>query len=164
MKLKFSAGALGTAMTLAVTLAASMALPAYAQKPAPAAATQVNTETGSPVARVQLKMDAKEFMRSHRWDEETDTWRMKTDMMPPSGVMSRAEVKAQRDLFLSKNKWNNVNSRYESIGPVPRNMSTLTRAEVKAETIQFMRTHDFNEETSTWVEVPYPARKPKAKM
>lgn len=163
MKLTFNASTARTALALAATLASSVLLPANAQKPAMPAAAQVNTETGSQVARTPMKMDTKEFLRTHQWDEESDSWRMKADTMPPAGVVSRAEVKSQRDAFMSKNRWNNVTSQYVPVGPTPRDMSKLTRAEVKAETIQFMRTHSYNEETSTWVDVPLPT-KGKAKM
>jgi hypothetical protein len=159
MKLKFDAGAALAVLTLAVTLAATLVLPAYAQKPAAPASALVNTETGSMVTRTPMKMDSREFLRTHEWNEATDTWSMKMDVMPPEGVKSRAEVKAQRDTFLSNNRWDNVTSQYVAIKPGPRQLSSLTRAQVKAETVQFMRTHSWNEETSTWVDVP--ARKAK---
>ncbi len=160
MKLTFNTGA----TLAALTLTASLALPAYAQKTTPPASAQVNTETGSPVTRAPMKMDTKEFLRTHRWDEATDTWMMNANTMPPAGVMSRAEVRAQRDTFLANNRWNNVASQYEPVGPKPRDMSKLTRAQVKAETIQFMRTHSYNEETSAWIDMPMPMRKDKTKM
>jgi hypothetical protein len=162
MKLRFDAGAALAALTLGVTLAASMALPAHAQKTAPAATT-TNTETGSPT-RSQVKMDTKEFLRTHRWNEIDDTWSMRSGMEPPAGVMSRADVKAQRDTFLSNNRWDNVNSQYVPIKPGPRVMSSLSRAQVKAETAQFMRTHEWDEETSMWKEMPMARGKGKGKM
>lgn len=163
MKLKFNAGAALTALTLGVTLAAALVLPAYAQKAVPAApaVTTTNTETGS-ATRSQVKMDTKEFLRTHRWNEADNSWSMRSGMEPPAGVMSRADVKAQRDLFLSNNRWDNINSQYVPIKPAPRVMSSLTRAQVKAETIQFMRTHEWDEENSVWKDVPM--AKGKGKM
>jgi hypothetical protein len=160
MKLRFDTGAALAGLALTATLATSLALPADAQTVKPAASAQLNTETGSPAAgRTPMKMDPKEFARTHRWDEASDTWSLNAGVAPPAGVMSRAEVKAQRDLFLSNNRWDNTSSQYVPIKPGPRVMSSLTRAEVKAETTQFMRTHRWDEETSVWMEVP--ARKGK---
>jgi hypothetical protein len=161
MKLRFATSAALTALTLGVTLAATMAPPVHAQMPAPAApaVTVTNTETGLP-NRPQVKMDTKEFLRTHKWNELDDTWSLKVGVAPPAGVMSRAEVKAQRDAFLSNNRWDNINSQYVPIKPAPRVMSSLTRAQVKAETIQFMRTHEWDEENSVWKDIP-PVRKRK---
>ena len=61
MKLKFGAGAALAVLTLGVTLAAALTLPAYAQKPTAPASAHVKAET------VQ-------FMRTHSWNEETSTW------------------------------------------------------------------------------------------
>jgi hypothetical protein len=114
----------------------------------------MNTETGSPAGRLQLKMDPKEFTRTHHWDEASDRWMLNAGVEPPAGVMARADVRAQRDVFLSNNRWDNVNSQYVPIKAGPRVMSSLTRAEVKAETIQFMRVHEWDEENSVWKELP----------
>jgi hypothetical protein len=154
MKLQFDTSARLAGMALA--LAAALTLPAHAQP----TDRKPNTETGSTLLPRPVKMDTKEFLSTHHWDEETDKWALNPGVTPPAGVISRAQVKAQRDAFLSKNRWNETASQYEPIGPVPRDMSTLTRAQVKAETRQFMLTHRYDEETADWVAVPIPARNP----
>ncbi len=74
MQLRFNAAASLAALTLAATLAATMAPSVYAQKATQPAGVPLNTETGSPAGRSQVKMDTKEFMRTHEWDEERSVW------------------------------------------------------------------------------------------
>ncbi len=87
MKMKAHAGAALAALTLGVMLAATLALPANAQMGAPAAtatrASAVNSETGAPT-QSQLKMDTKQFLRTHKWNEIDGTWPMKSGTTPAS--------------------------------------------------------------------------------
>jgi hypothetical protein len=130
-----------TALALASTLGLT-ALPSMAQNPA------------SPLTRADAKAERDAFLKTHRWDEQTEVWVLKSGVEPPFGVKSRAEVKAARDAFLSKNRWNDVTATWDPIQPQPRVMSTLTRSQVRRETIQFLKTHNWDEEKEVWVNKP----------
>jgi hypothetical protein len=105
-----------------------------------------------PLTRAEVKMERDEFLKSHRWDEQTDMWVLKSGYEPPAGVMSRDQVKAQRDVFLSNNRWDESAGSWVPMKPGPRVLSTLTREQVKAETVQFLKTHRWDESSSTWLE------------
>lgn len=116
--------------------------------------------TQSPVqTREQVRMETKEFLRTHRWEEATDTWVLKSGFEPPAGVRSRAEVKAERNAFLAANRWNEAESRWVPIKGEPRNMSSLTRDEVRRETAAFLRSHRWDEEKSAWIDRPAAGKK-----
>lgn len=135
--------------------AASMGLSAV-----PAQAQAQATQSAAPLTRAQVKMERDEFLRSHRWDEYSENWVLKSGVEPPTGVKSRAEVKAERDQFLRNNRWDEATSSWVPLKEKPRDISSLTRAEVRAETRQFMRTHRWDESSDTWVEKPVRRRKP----
>lgn len=106
------------------------------------------------LTREQVRMETKEFLKTHRWDEPSDTWVLKTGVEPPTGVVSRAVVKAQRDEFLRNNRWDEPNDMWVPRKPVPPTISTLNRAQVRADTIAFTRTHHWDEEAGQWVANP----------
>jgi hypothetical protein len=118
------------------------------------------TAAPSTVSRAQVKMERDEFMRTHRWDEASDTYVLRSGVEPPTGVKSRVEVKAERDAFLSRHRWDVSNSRWIPLDGAPRTMSNVSRAQVKAETAQFLRTHQWSESSGTYVERP--SRKPRS--
>ena len=139
-----------------LALLAALALPgapSLAQNPAA-------PTTAAPLTRADAKAERDAFLKTHRWDEQSEEWKLKSGVEPPFGVMSRAEVKAARDDFLSKNTWNDIKGNWEPIKPAPRVMSTLTRSQVRKETVQFMKTHSWNEEKEVWVMKPRAAGKP----
>jgi hypothetical protein len=127
-----------------------IAQPAAAQGAAPSSA----------VSRAQVKMERDEFMKTHRWDEASDTYVLRSGVEPPMGVKSRAEVKAERDAFLSKHRWDQPTARWIPLDGAPRAMNNVSRAQVKAETAQFLRTHQWSETSGTYVERP--SRKPRS--
>lgn len=137
---------------MAVLLAASMGL---ASAPVQAQAAKA----GSSLTRAQVKMERDEFLKSHRWDEYSENWVLKSGVEPPTGVKTRAEVKAERDVFLRNNRWDEATSAWVPLKDAPRDISTLTRAQVRAETRAFMRTHRWDESSDTWVEKPQRRRK-----
>ena len=100
--------------------------------------------------RAQVRMETKDFLKTHRWDESNDTWVLKSGVEPPTGVMSRAVVKAQRDEFLRLNRWDEPTDTWKSRSPVPAQASTLTREQVRADTLAFTRSHHWSEETERW--------------
>ena len=102
-------------------------------------------------SRSQVKMETKEFLRTHRWEELSDTWLLKSGVEPPTGVMSRATVRAQRDEFLRLNRWDEPSGAWIARKPAPPTISSLTREEVRVETIAFVRTHHWDEEVEGWV-------------
>ena len=128
----------------------ALAAPALAQPAAGAAPTV--TPAVAPTSRAQVKMERDEFLKSHRWDEEKETWVLKNGFEPPVGVKSRAEVRTARDDFLAKNRWDKVTGGWVPIKGAPRNMSTMSRAQVQAETRQFVRSHHWDEISETWVD------------
>lgn len=106
----------------------------------------------APLTRQQVAMERSEFLKTHRWDEPTDTWMLKAGVEPPMGIKSRLEVKQARDQFLASNRWDEKQARWVPLAGAPRNMSTLSRDVVKAETVRFTRTHEWDELTGQWLE------------
>ncbi|MDH4392680.1 MAG: hypothetical protein QE285_14815 [Aquabacterium sp.] len=106
--------------------------------------------TSSP-SRAQVRMETKEFLRTHRWDEASELWLLKSGVEPPTGVLSRAEVRARRDEFLRLNRWDEAAETWILRKPAPPTISGLTREEVRAETIAFTRTHHWDEGAEGWV-------------
>jgi hypothetical protein len=146
VSLRNRAAMLGVAALASGLLLAQGALAQSAQSP--------------PQTREQVRMEFKDFLRSHRWDEATDTWVLKSGFEPPAGVRSRAEVKAERDAFFAANSWNENEGRWVPIKGEPRNVSKLSRAEVRRETAAFLRTHRWDEEKNAWVDQPAARKKP----
>jgi hypothetical protein len=126
-------------LLLALAVASSTGI-AYAQTANPSA---------SP-SREQVRMETKEFLKTHRWDEATDAWMLKKGFEPPAGVVSRDIVKAQRDEFLRKNHWDEQTSTWVPRNPEPKSTSGLARAQLRADTIAFKRTHHWHEEEGRW--------------
>jgi hypothetical protein len=114
-------------------------------------------DASAPPTRSTVKMETKEFVRTHRWDELSDTWMLKSGVEPPTGVLSRATVRAQRDEFLRLNRWDEPTEAWIPRKPAPPTISSLTREEVRVETSAFVRTHRWDEEVEGWV--PYRSAK-----
>jgi hypothetical protein len=145
-KLRF---VLPRALSIPLTLAAAaLSLPAQAQLAEP------------QVTRTQIKMERDEFLKSHRWDEYSETWMLKSGVEPPASIKSRAEVKAARDVFLRNNKWDSTAGGWLPLAATPRDLSGMTREQVKAETDQFLKTHYWDEESEGWLEKSARGRKP----
>jgi hypothetical protein len=134
-------------MVLALSTAA-FTVPALAQTAA------------APATRMQIKMERDEFLKTHRWDEYTETWQLKSGVEPPANIKSRAEVKATRDTFLRNNKWDSTAGGWLPLKATPRDLNGMTREQVKAETEQFLKTHYWDEESDGWLEKSVRARKP----
>lgn len=114
------------------------------------------------VTREQVKMERDEFLKTHRYDTDYDTWVMKPGSEPPAGMKSRDEVKGARNEFLRNNRWDEPTSAWVSLKGAPREMSSLSREQVRSETRNFNRTHRWDDATSTWVEeAPRAAKKPR---
>lgn len=140
---------------LALCAALMFGAPTHAQ-------TAAATATTAPLTRTEIKMDAVEFLKTHRWDDNASVWVMKGEVDAPAGVKSREQVKAERDAFLSANRWDNRTSTWEPLKAGPRDLGTMTRAQVAAETKQFLATHTFDEEKGAYVEsMPMTPRKTK---
>jgi len=115
-------------------------------------------QAASSPTRAQVKMERDEFLRTHRWDQQLETWVLKQGMEAPVGVKSRAEIVAARNEFLKNNKWDDNNG-WTPIKTGPRDLGTMSRAEIKAETVQFTKTHMFDEDSGQWIEKATPLKK-----
>ncbi len=138
--------AVAGALTLAVA-------PLWAQTPMPT----VNVDAPAPSAktREQVKLERNEFLRSHEWDADADTWVLKPEFEAPEGVMSREEVKRERDRFMSTHRWDPDQDQWVSLGAEPRDLDRRTREEVRAETRAFMRTHEWDPDRNLWTDKRY---------
>lgn len=123
-----------------------------------ALAQSADPSAAASPSRAQVRMETKEFLKTHRWDEPSDTWLLKSGVEPPTGVVPRAVVKAQRDEFLRLNRWDEPSNTWIVRKPAAPTISALTRAQVRMETKAFIRTHRWDEDTEAWVAMP-PARK-----
>jgi hypothetical protein len=123
----------------------------HAQSADPAAAV-------SPT-RMQIRMETKEFLSTHRWDEPTEVWVLKSGVEPPVGVVSRATVKAKRDEYMRLYRWDEPTDTWIARKPVPATPSNLSRKQVRADTVAFARTHHWDEQLEAWV--LNPSRKAK---
>ncbi len=117
---------------------------------APAIYAQTATPS-APATRIQVKMDRDEFLKTHEWDNQGSTWKLKSGVEAPVGVKTRDEVKAMRDQFLANNRWSSPDAKWIPIKTGPREMSKMTRAQVRAETSEFVRTHVWDNNKSDWV-------------
>ncbi len=105
----------------------------------------------STKSRAEVKMETKEFLKTHQWDATNEAWMVKPDVAPPSGVRSRADVKADRDAYLKKHRWDETKQAWVEL-PQDRDMSKLSRDQVKMETKMFLKTHSYDEESGAWKE------------
>jgi len=110
-----------------------------------------NASGDSTKSRAEVKMETKEFLKTHQWDATNEAWMVKPDVAPPSGVRSRAEVKAERDAWLKNHQWDEKNGAWMQLDK-PRDMSHLSREQVKMETKMFLKTHTYDEESGAWKE------------
>ena len=126
----------------------------------------VNAQTAAatpqaPLSREQVKMERDEFLKTHRYDVETDNWVLKPGFEAPAGVKNREQVKAERDEFLRNNRYDNESHTWVPRKPSAGVASTLTRAQVREETRQFMRTHQWDSFNQAWQEVKPATKKNK---
>ena len=117
----------------------------------PVPAQTTGAPAAAPQSREQVRMETREFLRTHRWDEVSDTWLLKSGIEPPTGVVSRAVVKAQRDEYMRNNRWDEARAVWVPRQPVLPAVSSLTREQEREITIAFMRTHHWSEEKETWL-------------
>jgi hypothetical protein len=125
--------------------AATLALAGHHVQAQQAAATA----TPAPLTRAQVKMEREDFIKSHRWDEASETWVLKEGFEPPAPMKGRAEVRKERDEFLRNNRWDTATGRWIPLVQ-PRVMAQLSRDQVKKETREFLRTHEWDEATEAW--------------
>jgi hypothetical protein len=125
--------------------AATLALAGHHVQAQQAAATA----TPAPLTRAQVKMEREDFIKSHKWDADNETWVLKPEYEPPGQMKGRAEVRKERDEFLKANRWD---AGTESWVPLvkPREISQLSRAQVRKETREFLRTHEWDTATESW--------------
>ena len=151
MTARLRAGPLA-AVTAAVALMLAMA-PAQAQTTMP---TQIADAPAAPAkTREQVKLERNEFLRSHEWDADADTWVLKPEFEAPEGLTSREEVKRERDRFMSTHRWDPDQDQWVPLGAEPRDLDRRTREEVRAETRAFMRTHEWDPDRNLWTDKRY---------
>jgi hypothetical protein len=125
--------------------AATLALAGHHVQAQQAAATA----TPAPLTRAQVKMDRDEFIKSHRWDENSETWVLKQGFEPPAPMKGRAEVLKERNEFLKNNRWDATTGNWIPLVQ-PRVISQLSREQVRKETREFIRTHEWDEAAEAW--------------
>jgi hypothetical protein len=118
-----------------------------------------SASAAAPLSRAQVKMERDDFLKSHTYDSANETWVLKKEFEPPTGMKSRAEIKAERDEFLRNNRYDQASEIWVPIS-TPRDMSSLTRAQVREETRQFVKTHVWDNVKDAWVE-RFPAKRMK---
>jgi len=101
--------------------------------------------------REQVKMETKEFLKTHRYDETTDAWMLKAGVEPPEGVKTRAEIKAGRDAFLKKNHWDETTASWVARDASKPALSSLTTEQRRTAERAFNKTHRFDETSGEWV-------------
>lgn len=126
-------------------------------------AQSAGEKASAAVTREQVKMERDEFLKTHRYDTDYDTWVLKPGSEPPAGMKSRSEVKEARNEFLRNNRWDEPTSTWVSLKGAPREMSTLSREQVRSETRQFNRTHRWDDASSSWVEEAPRAKRSRSK-
>jgi hypothetical protein len=132
-----------------LVLLLSAAILALAGHPSQAQQTP-STSTSSGLTRAQVKMEREDFIKSHRWDSANETWVLRPEFEPPSGMKTRAQVRQDREEFLSKNKWDATTEAWIPLAK-PRTLSQLTREQVRNESREFLRTHDWDAVAEAWV-------------
>lgn len=106
--------------------------------------------TAQALTREQIKKERDEFIKTHRYDSETDNWVLRKEYEPPASMKTRAQVKAERDEFIKTHKYDYATDSWVPLNGEPK--GTQTRAQVRAEAAQFLRTHTWNDIESSWVE------------
>lgn len=122
-------------------------------------AQSAGEQAGAPLTRAQVKMERDEFIRTHQYDQATETWILKPGIEAPAGMKSRAEIKAARDEFLRNNRFDSATETWVPLKAEPRNLSTMSREQVREETRHFVRTRRWDDLTQTWVEQTSAAKK-----
>lgn len=102
------------------------------------------------LTREQVKKERDEFIKTHRYDSETDNWILRKEYEPPANMKTRAQVKAERDEFIKTHRYDPATESWMPLKGEPK--STQTRAQVRAEAAQFLRTHTWDDNRSTWIE------------
>ncbi len=110
-----------------------------------------------PLTRAQVIMERNEFMRTHKYDSNQETWVLKPGFEPPDSMKTRAQVRAERDEFMKNNRYDTTSERWLPLKGEPK--SALTREQVKAEAAAFVRTHVWDSTTESWVEKKLPVAK-----
>jgi hypothetical protein len=108
------------------------------------------TATSGPLTRAQVKMEREDFIKSHKWDPESENWVLKPEYEPPGPMKGRAEVRNERDAFLKNNRWDITTETWVPLAQ-PRVVSQLTRDQVRKETREFLRTHEWDTVTEAWI-------------
>lgn len=106
--------------------------------------------TAAPLTRAEVKMERQEFVKTHRYDPDSETWVLKEGFEPPAGLKTRAEVKSEREAFLRTHRWNPSTEVWDSI--TPEQGQAKTREQVRGEAKQFAKTHEWDPITNTWSE------------
>ena len=120
-------------------------------------AQSADNATGTSLTRAQVVMERNEFMRTHKYDSNHETWVLKPGFEPPDSMKTRAQVRAERDEFMKNNRYDTTSERWLPLKGEPK--SALTREQVKAETAAFVRTHVWDSTTESWVEKKLPVAK-----
>lgn len=132
-----------------LVLLLSAAILALAGHPSQAQQTP-SASTTSGLTRAQVKMERDEFIKSHRWDETSETWVLKQGFEPPAPMKGRAEVLKERDEFLKSNRFDATTGSWIPLAQ-PRVISQLSREQVRKETREFVRTHEWDEAAEAWI-------------
>jgi hypothetical protein len=130
-------------LLLSAAILALAGHPSQAQQAPSASAT-------SALTRGQVKMEREDFVKSHRWDPTNETWVLRPEFEPPSGMKTRVQVRQERDEFLKKNKWDATTESWVPLAQ-PRVISQLNREQVRRETREFLRTHEWDEVQEAWI-------------
>jgi hypothetical protein len=109
-----------------------------------------SSATPAPLTRAQVKMERDEFIKTHRWDEASESWVLKQGVEPPAPMKGRAEVLKGRDDFLKNNRFDATTGSWVPLAQ-PRVISQLSRDQVRKETREFLRTHEWDEAAEAWV-------------
>ena len=126
--------------------AATLALAGHHVQAQQAAATA----TPAPLTRAQVKMEREDFIKSHKWDADNETWVLKPEYEPPGQMKGRAEVRKERDEFLRNNRWDTATETWVPLVQ-PRVVSQLSREQMRKETREFLRTHEWDTVTEAWI-------------
>ena len=108
------------------------------------------TATPAPLTRAQVKMEREDFIKSHKWDADKETWVLKPEFEPPGQMKGRAEVRKERDEFLRNNRWDTATETWVPLVQ-PRVVSQLSREQMRKETREFLRTHEWDTVTEAWI-------------
>ena len=100
--------------------------------------------------RAQVKMEREDFIKSHQWDADKETWVLKPEYEPPGQMKGRAEVRKERDEFLRNNRWDTATEAWVPLVQ-PRVVSQLSREQMRNETREFLRTHEWDTVTEAWI-------------